>query len=92
MISLAKSIYNAENNAINKARWNSDGTKLMTGNTAGYLKIYGAQKSVRLLFLPPIELILIPFLIIKLLKTSAESIENFETTIINLIKKEDDAV
>ena len=62
--------YKADSSAINKCRWNEDGTKLMTGNSAGYVKIYRVHKS--------------------LLKTSLDSIERFEASIIDLIKNDEE--
>jgi hypothetical protein len=35
-----------DNNAINKAMWSQDGTKLLTGNSSGNVKVHGLHKSV----------------------------------------------
>jgi dynein intermediate chain len=36
----------ADTNAINKAKWNKDGSKLATGNAAGSIKIHSMSKSL----------------------------------------------
>jgi len=57
-----------DTNAINKLKWNNDGSKLATGNCVGNVKVYEMNKTY--------------------LKPSLESLDKFENSIINLLKKE----